>query len=75
MGRLLDIVTPLHKSTKRDYVARMVDDKVTCMRNILEELSESETAVKSFRGNYFFFVQTQQSANVKEKCILCIHFV
>jgi SAM-dependent methyltransferase len=31
MGRLLEIVTPLHRMTKRDYLARMVDDKVTCM--------------------------------------------
>ena len=31
MGRLLEIVTPLHRSTKRDYLARMNDDKVTCM--------------------------------------------
>jgi SAM-dependent methyltransferase len=31
MGRLLNLVTPLHKATKRDYVARMVDDKVRCM--------------------------------------------
>ena len=31
MGRLLEIVTPLHKATKRDYLARMVDDKVHCM--------------------------------------------
>jgi len=31
MGRLLNVVTPLHKRTKRDYLARMVDDKVTCM--------------------------------------------
>ena len=31
MGRLLNIVTPLHKRTKRDYLARMVDDKVHCM--------------------------------------------
>src|SRR5919206_1948818 len=31
MGRLLNIVTPLHKATKRDYLARMIDDKVTCM--------------------------------------------
>ena len=31
MGRLLNIVTPLHKSTKRDYLARMVDEKVQCM--------------------------------------------
>jgi ubiquinone/menaquinone biosynthesis C-methylase UbiE len=31
MGRLMNIVTPLHKRTKRDYLARMVDDKVHCM--------------------------------------------
>lgn len=31
MGRLLNIVTPLHRMTKRDYVARMNDDKVHCM--------------------------------------------
>lgn len=32
MGRLLNIVTPLHQQTKRDYLARMVDDKVKCMQ-------------------------------------------
>jgi ubiquinone/menaquinone biosynthesis C-methylase UbiE len=31
MGRLLDIVTPLHTRTSRDYLARMQDDKVACM--------------------------------------------
>ncbi len=31
MGELLNIVTPLHKRTSRDYLARMVDDKVHCM--------------------------------------------
>ena len=31
MGRLLNIVTPLHQATRRDYLARMVDDKVACM--------------------------------------------
>jgi ubiquinone/menaquinone biosynthesis C-methylase UbiE len=31
MGRLLEIVTPLHRATKRDYLARMVDGKVECM--------------------------------------------
>lgn len=30
MGRLLDIVTPLHKATKRDYIGRMTDEKVKC---------------------------------------------
>lgn len=31
MGQRLSLVTPLHKSTKRDYLARMADDKVACM--------------------------------------------
>jgi SAM-dependent methyltransferase len=36
MGRLLNIVNPLHKATKRDVLARMVDDKVACMRKAKE---------------------------------------
>jgi len=36
MGRLLNIVTPLHKQTKRDYISRMVDDKVHCMKKAKE---------------------------------------
>jgi ubiquinone/menaquinone biosynthesis C-methylase UbiE len=36
MGRLLSIVTPLHKATKRDYLARMMDDKVHCMMKAKE---------------------------------------
>lgn len=32
MGKLLDIVTPLHQMTHRDYLARMTDDKVHCMQ-------------------------------------------
>jgi SAM-dependent methyltransferase len=31
MGRLLNIVTPLHTATARKYLDRMIDDKVTCM--------------------------------------------
>jgi SAM-dependent methyltransferase len=31
VGRLLNIVTPLHKRTRRDYIGRMTDDKVNCM--------------------------------------------
>jgi SAM-dependent methyltransferase len=31
MGQLRNFVTPLHKATKRDFLARMVDDKVHCM--------------------------------------------
>ena len=32
MGRLLSLVTPLHQATKRDYLSRMLDDKVFCMK-------------------------------------------
>ena len=31
MGRLLNIVTPLHRMTARKYIDRMIDDKVNCM--------------------------------------------
>ena len=36
MGRMLNIVTPLHKMTKRDYVGRMMDEKVHCMMKAKE---------------------------------------
>ena len=32
MGKLRNFVTPLHQATKRDYLARMLDDKVQCMK-------------------------------------------
>ena len=32
MGQLRNFVTNLHQATRRDYLARMVDDKVTCMQ-------------------------------------------
>ncbi|UMQ57158.1 class I SAM-dependent methyltransferase [Leptospira interrogans] len=31
MGKLKNIVTPLHKATQRDYLARMQDHKIECM--------------------------------------------
>ena len=31
MGKLVNYITQLHKSTKRLYIERMQDDKVTCM--------------------------------------------
>lgn len=36
MGKLLNIVTPLHKKTKRGYIGRMMDDKVRCMMKAKE---------------------------------------
>ncbi len=32
MGKLMNIITPLHQKTKRNYLARMSDDKVECMK-------------------------------------------
>ena len=32
MSQLVNFVNPLHKKTSRNYLARMVDDKVTCMK-------------------------------------------
>ena len=32
MGKLMNIVTPLHKKTKRDYIDRIQDKKVHCMK-------------------------------------------
>jgi ubiquinone/menaquinone biosynthesis C-methylase UbiE len=31
MGSMLNIITKLHKKTVRDYVSRMMDDKINCM--------------------------------------------
>ena len=31
MGKLVEIITKLHKKTQRDYVGRMVDEKTHCM--------------------------------------------
>jgi len=36
MGILQNIVTPLHKATARDYLARMMDDKAACMEKAKE---------------------------------------
>ncbi len=32
MGKLLNVITPLHKKTKRDYIGRMMDEKVACSK-------------------------------------------
>jgi len=32
VGELLNLVTPLHEATKRDYLGRMLDEKVECMK-------------------------------------------
>ena len=32
MGKLLNVMSSLHKKTKRDYIGRMMDNKVECMK-------------------------------------------
>lgn len=32
MGQLLGIITALHKKTSRDYIGRMIDNKIECMK-------------------------------------------
>src|ERR1700753_2052025 len=55
MGRLLEIVTPLHKATKRDYLARMNDDKVHCMVKAKEyEFDSGDGARRYGYGGYKF---------------------
>ena len=36
MGKLVDYVTQLHQSTSRNYIDRMMDDKVYCMKKAKE---------------------------------------
>ena len=33
---LLNLVTPLHSATQRDYMARLMDDKIACMKKARE---------------------------------------
>jgi SAM-dependent methyltransferase len=55
MGRLLEIVTPLHKATKRDYIARMMDDKVNCMIKAKEYEFDYWDGDRRFGyGGYFY---------------------
>ena len=45
MGKLQNIMTPMHKRAKREYLPRMVDDKVNCMIKAKEYLSSRNTRV------------------------------
>jgi ubiquinone/menaquinone biosynthesis C-methylase UbiE len=40
MGKLVNFVTSLHEATKRDYIDRMVDEKVHCMLKAKEYESD-----------------------------------
>ena len=52
MGEEVRIITQLHKSTKRDYIGRMNDDKIHCMeiaRKYGEEYWDGNTVRTPFR--------------------------
>ena len=42
MGSLLNLVTPLHEGTKREYMPRLMDNKVACMKE-----------ARKFEANYW----------------------
>ena len=68
MGKLKNFVTSLHQSTKRDYVARMIDEKVVCMLKAKEYESEYWDGDRRFGyGGYKFIEGRWQS--VAEKLI------
>jgi len=45
MGSLKNFVTPLHQATTRDYISRMVDDKVHCMRSLSVMVRSTGTVI------------------------------
>jgi hypothetical protein len=51
MKELLNIVTPLHRKTSRDYVGRMNDGKVECM----EVARNKYLVVESYRSELELF--------------------
>jgi SAM-dependent methyltransferase len=57
MGQLRNFVTPLHKATKRDYLARMVDDKVTCMLKAKEYEADYWDGDRRFGYGGYKFLQ------------------
>ena len=42
----LNIITPLHQSTSREYLDRMNDDKVSCMLEAVQNILERSRLTK-----------------------------
>jgi ubiquinone/menaquinone biosynthesis C-methylase UbiE len=57
MGKLKNFVTSLHQSTKRDYVARMIDEKVVCMLKAKEYESEYWDGDRRFGYGGYKFIE------------------
>lgn len=57
MGKLKNYVTSLHQSTKRDYVARMIDEKVVCMLKAKEYESEYWDGDRRFGYGGYKFIE------------------
>ena len=57
MGNLKEFVTPLHQQTKRDYVGRMMDNKVECMLRAKEYEADYWDGDRRFGyGGYMYLV-------------------
>lgn len=55
MGKILNIVNKLHKSTKRNYLERMIDEKVICMKKAREFEREFWDGEKRYGyGGYYY---------------------
>ena len=57
MGELKNFVTPLHLATKRDYLARMIDDKVSCMLKAKEYESDYWDGDRRFGYGGYRFIE------------------
>lgn len=63
MKTLLNIITPLHKRAKRDYLARMVNEKVRCMKVAKEYSKDYWDGPRQFGyGGYIYDGRQQEVA-------------
>jgi SAM-dependent methyltransferase len=65
MTNPLNIITPLHKKTKRDYLARMVNDKISCMKVAKEYGREYWDGLRQF--GYGGYVYDGRQAEIAKK--------
>ena len=68
MVKLKNFVTSLHQSTKRDYLARMIDEKVECMLKAKEYESEYWDGDRRFGYGGYKFIEGRWQ-QVAEKLI------
>jgi 2-polyprenyl-3-methyl-5-hydroxy-6-metoxy-1,4-benzoquinol methylase len=57
MGNIKNFITSLHKGTNRDYLARMVNDKVACMLKAKEYEFEYWDGDRKFGYGGYNFIE------------------